>query len=257
MDSTLTVNALNVIKKTRSISFPLWGIAERMHKTSKHDVVTETDREIERHLREEFRKLDPSIGFVGEEFGGDRSIARHWLCDPIDGTLGFVRGLAFCTTMVSLIEDGNVVFAAIYDFVRDEMYHAQKGGGAFCNDARIKVSSRPVEESCIAYETRFRLNDNMDRFLRMQEKTVFIKTLTAGYEMILVASGKIEGRVGFDPYGYDYDFAPGSLLVCEAGGIVSNLGKMPYDYRDTDHLMATPELHAWLTEGPGAIFPKE
>jgi myo-inositol-1(or 4)-monophosphatase len=254
MDSSLAANALNVIKGTHSISFPHWGIAAKTQKTSHHDVVTQLDKDVETHLREEFKKLDPSIDFVGEEFGGDRS-RRHWLCDPIDGTLAFVRGLPFCTTMVSLIEDGEVVFAAIYDFVRDEMYHAQKGSGAFCNDTRIAVSTRPVEESCIAYETRFEKNNNMERFLRMQEKTIFLKTLTAGYESILVASGKIEGRVGFDPYGNDYDFAPGSLLVTEAGGIVSNLGKLPYDYRDTNHIMATPALHEWLTGGPDATFP--
>ena len=74
---------------------------------------------------------------------------------------------------------------------------------------------------------------------------------------MLVATGKIEGRVNFDPWGKDYDYAAGSLLVQEAGGIVANLGKRTYDYRNYDYIAASPTMYKVLTEGPDAIFPIE
>lgn len=69
----------------------------------------------------------------------------------------------------------------------------------------------------------------------------------------MVAAGKVDGRVTFEPYGNDYDFAPGSLLVEEAGGVVRNLGSDTYDYRNTDFIAANPIIYKELT-GEGGAF---
>lgn len=175
------------------------------------DVVTKIDFEIEEYLAKEFSKIDTTVAFVGEEYGGDRSAAKQWLVDPIDGTAHFVRGLPFCTTMVALIENGQVIFSAIYDFVNDIMYHAERGKGAYKNGEAIRVSDRPFGSSYMFYESNLNKGDNLNTYLKFKKKTMVLNTLNAGYEFSLIASGKIEGRVCLDPFGKDYDFAPGSV----------------------------------------------
>ncbi len=73
----------------------------------------------------------------------------------------------------------------------------------------------------------------------------------------MVASGKLEGRVTLDPYGKIWDYAPGSLLVSEVGGIVTNIGKETYDYRNLNSIVTNPIIYKELTEGETAIFPVE
>ncbi|RJQ37810.1 hypothetical protein C4552_00230 [Candidatus Parcubacteria bacterium] len=72
---------------------------------------------------------------------------------------------------------------------------------------------------------------------------------------MLVAEGKLDARIAFDPWGYDYDFASGVLLIAEAGGRVTNIGSTTYDYRNTNFIAANPVIFEELTKGPDAIFP--
>ncbi len=253
----LTSAALNIIRETRSVSLPHWGNVESRLKPSETggDVVTKLDLQIEEHLAKEFKTLDPSIGYVGEEFGGDRTMSRHWLVDPIDGTAHFVRGLPYCTTMVALIEEGKVTFSAIYDFVNDVMYHAERGRGAFKDNERIQVSERPFQGAFVYYESNLKKEGNLELFLNAKKNLHFLSTLNAGYEFAQVAMGKIEGRICVTPFGYDYDFAPGSLLIAEAGGVVTNLYSTEFDYKNLDFIATNKHVHAGLTEGPDAVFP--
>ncbi len=219
------------------------------------NVLTVLDEQVEEFLRDRLLKLDPTISFVGEETGGDRTKERFWLVDPIDATAHFIRGLPFCTTMVALVEHDQVMFSAIYDFVNDKLFSAERGKGATMNGTAIHVSSRSLREAYVSYETHMGKNENLKTFQNLRSKSVLFTTACCGIEYTMIASGKLDGRVAFDPYGKDYDFAPGSLLVQEAGGIVANLGKTTYDYRNRDFIAANPIIFKELTEGPDAIFP--
>ncbi len=255
--SAITDQVLPLIRETRAMLLPHWGNAgvEVRKSQSPADVVTKLDMEVERFLADRLKKIDPGAEFVGEEFGGSRDAERLWLCDPIDGTAHFVRGLPFCTTMLAHIENGAVTFSVIYDFLNDILYHAERGQGAFRNNERITVSTRPQTDAYLSWDTHTDRNGNMEIFLKLREKAVLFKSVASGYEFAMVASGKLEGRVCFDPWGHDWDFAPGALLISEAGGVVANLGKRTYDYRNTDLIAANKEMFKTLTEGPGAIFP--
>ena len=252
----LANRAIDIIRSTRSMSFPHWGNVEiAANKGSATDVVTKIDFAIEEYLAKQFSAVDQTIGFVGEEYGGDRTASRHWLVDPIDGTAHFVRGIPFCTTMVALVDGGQVVFSAIYDFVSDIMYHAIRGGGAFRNDERISVSDRDIENAYMFYESNLGKGDNLTTFLEFKKQAKVLNTYNAGFEFTLIASGKIEGRVCVDPYGKDFDFAPGTLLVSEAGGVVKNIGSNAFDYRNLSFIAANPLVYEALTVGEGALFP--
>ncbi len=248
---------LPVIRQVRKIVLPSYGnIAVTAFKDASFaSAVTEKDVAVEAFLRTGFAKLYPDISFVGEENGGDRSKERFFLVDPIDATGNFVRGLPFCTTMVALIEKGEVIFSAIYDFVTDTMYSAEKGKGAKKNGAPITVSNRTLQKATLGWETHLSVPAHMATVAKLEAQCCLFKVTASGYEFAMIAEGRLDGRVTFDPYGKDYDFAPCALLVKEAGGVVANIGKTTYDYRNVNFIATNPVIFKELTEGADALFP--
>jgi myo-inositol-1(or 4)-monophosphatase len=215
------------------------------------DVVTDLDLKTEKFIAGKLKKIFPDIDYVGEEFGGNDKAERFWLVDPIDGTSHFVRGIPFCTTMIALIESGKAVFSAIFDFTRNEAFWAEKGRGAKKNNKSIHVSERNLASAYLVYETHFDKRKNLDLLAAIREKAVLFKTISCGYEFSLIAQGKIEGRVTFDSYGTDHDYAAGAFLVEEAGGIVRNIGKNSYNYRNHDFVAVNPLIEKELRESFG------
>lgn len=252
-----STKVLPILRKTRSMLWPHFGKAKiiKQKSSSAVTIVTQLDKDIETFVIKALKKVYPDIPFVGEECGGNRTAERFWLMDPIDGTQHFVRGLPFCTVMLALIEKGEVVFSAIYDFVGNKMYHAQKGKGAYCDNKKIKVSNRPLNQSYICWEAHLDNPENISTFNRLRDETVLLKTISAGWEFAMVACGKLDGRICFAPFGNDYDYAPGALLVLEAGGMVANLGTNKYSYANTNFIAANPTVFSQLTTGQSAIFP--
>ena len=233
---------IQILRETREILLPQWGKIDIAYQKdgSAHNIVTEMDIKVENVVKKKLFKLHSDIGFVGEESGGDRNVKKFWLMDAIDGTQRYVRGLPFCTTMIALVDDGKIVFSAIYDFINDNMYWAQKDKGAFCNDRRLHVSSRSLKDSYICWETHLEKEQNKKIFFDLLKRTHLVKTICAGWDFAMVADGKLDARICFDPYGKDYDFAPGCLLIMEAGGVVTNVGSdsKKYDYRNVNFIAA-------------------
>src|SRR3989344_5665503 len=254
---TYSQNVIPIMRKLRDVLLPEWGKAEVTHQKSDlaADVVTELDVRVEKLVSAELAKLYPDIVFVGEEGGGNREARNFWLMDPIDGTGHYIRGLPFCTSMIALIEDGQVNFSAIYDFVNDYMYWAERGKGAFRENDRLKVSNRSLAQSYIGWEIRRDKKENDEIFTELRKRAILFKSVSAGWEYAMIAAGKLDARICFDPYGKDYDFSPGSLLVLEAGGVVANLNTDSYDYRNTNFIAANPIIYKELTSGNNPLFP--
>ncbi|MAF36412.1 hypothetical protein CL622_04835 [archaeon] len=257
MKSSLRREVIAMLKKSGQNLNKKYGRIEATHNKGRGpaDVVTKLDVQTEKIYRARLKKIVPEIEFVGEETGGNRKAQNKWLCDPIDGTGHFIRGVPFCSTMIALVEDGQVNFAAIYNFPNDDMYVAERGKGSFCNNKRIKVSNRDLDNAYFTYESKTNKKSNRLLLTKVNSKSGIIKTISAGYEFSLVASGKMDGRISVDPYGNDYDYAPGSLLVEEAGGVVANIGSKTYDYRNYDFLATNKVVYKQLTQGKNALFP--
>jgi myo-inositol-1(or 4)-monophosphatase len=219
------------------------------------DVVTSLDTEVEQLLITRLKEAYPDIGFEGEEFGVTQAAERIWLVDPIDGTAHFVRGIPFCTTMVALVDGGEVVFSVIYDFVRDDVYVAEKHRGARLNGELIRVSDRSLSNAYVAVEANLDRAENVAAYVSLRKRCIVMETINCGFEFCLVATGKIEGRICMDPFGHDWDFAAGSLLVAEAGGVVANIGRSAYAYRDHNFLATNRAVYAQLTTGANPLFP--
>jgi len=220
------------------------------------DVVTKLDVETEKYLFENLKKAHPLIGFKGEELGSvDIHTGKFWLVDPIDGTSNFVRGVRSCSTMLALVENGQVKIGIIYDFINDDMYFAEKGKGSYLNNKQILVSDRNIEDALISIECNI-YESVLKQFLALNRRYEVVSAgYPAGTEFAMVACGQLEGRICLNPYGKDYDFAAGSLLVQEAGGIVANLGKNTYDYTETNCVAVSKKLFESLTSGEDPIFP--
>ncbi|OGE65095.1 hypothetical protein A3I48_02440 [Candidatus Daviesbacteria bacterium RIFCSPLOWO2_02_FULL_36_7] len=232
------------------------NIEAKSYKTSfAADAVTRLDEETERFLEEELKKIDPSIGFTGEEFGTIRKSDRFWLVDPIDGTGLFIRGIWGCTIMLALVENDELIFSIIYDFILNNMYTAEKQEGASLNGLSIHVSNRHLKDAFIYVESDLQKERNRSIYSQLDKVCVVLASYPAGIHFALTAEGKIEGRIGFDPYGKNYDFAPGQLLVKEAGGVVANIGTATFDYKNLNFLAVNKEVYETLTVGKDAIFP--
>ena len=253
----ITDKALQIIRETREMLLPFWGnvAISATKNNSELDVVTKLDFEVESFLAKKISEIDPGAGFKGEEYGGETDSSRFWLCDPIDGTSFFVRGMPSCTSMLALVENGMVTFSAIYDFTTDVLFHAVRGGGAYKNGKPIHVSTRKLTHAFLGIDTHLDKQQNYEKFLQLRRKSIILSYVPSGCIYSQIAEGKVEGRVCLDPWGKDWDFAPGSLLVSEAGGVVANLGVSIYDYHNLDFIAANKEVYEALTEGPEAIFP--
>lgn len=248
--SVYTNAAATVVKLAGQMVLPAFGQATIIDQknASPGSVVTELDQRAEVFLTEHLKQIEPGIDVVGEEFGGNRNAERFWLVDSIDGTAHFVRGTPFCTTMVALVVEGHVVSSCIYDFVNDRMYTATRGEGAFCNGQQIHVSQRSLKDAYLFWEINLEKKQNLEFFLRLQKKTTVMKTQNCGWEFAMIASGKMDGRICVDPFQSDWDYAPGSLLVAEAGGTVANIGSSDYDYKNHQFIAANPMIHKELQD---------
>src|SRR5437899_9923283 len=117
-----------------------------------YDLVTEADRASERLIVERLRSYFPSHGIVAEEGGGHEGTSGfRWYVDPLDGTTNFAHGLPVFNVTLALEQAGELIAGVVFDPTRQEMFTAEKGGGAYLNNRRIRVSkARTLQDSLVA-----------------------------------------------------------------------------------------------------------
>ena len=205
--------------------------------------VTKLDPLIEQSLCETMVQAYPGLGFVGEELGDQRvdPSQPYWLVDPIDSTASFIRGLPNCTNMAALIVDGRPVASVIYDFVNDKMYTALAGEGAYCDNTKLKVSSRPINNSAV-YTSAMGVTSEQKQTLRSNRVAVFRPIGASGRAFVSVAEGKIEGYHVVSQRLSPHDNAPGILLATEAGAVVVTRDNRPWSVDTASMAIVVPQL---------------
>ena len=209
--------------------------AVKVARKERNDFVTEVDRAAEAVIIQTLRQAYPDHAFLGEEGGHQpgridvppREAEHIWIIDPLDGTTNFIHGLPQYCVSIALMQRGQVTQAVVYDPNRDELYTASKGRGAFLNDRRIRVANRlRLDEALVGTGFPFRKVDEIDRYLAMfkavSEKAAGLRRPgAAALDLAYVAAGRYDAffEIGLMPW----DVAAGSLLVTEAGGLVSTL----------------------------------
>jgi len=224
----------------------LSGVRRIAYKGAPTNLVTEMDRRAEAEILERLRDAFPDDAILSEEAGaaGGRS-GRRWIVDPLDGTTNYAHGLPLFGVSIALQADGRVVLGIVYDPSRDELFVAERGAGATLNDARIRVSSTAsLDESLLVtgfpYNIRQTRDTNLPEYAAFSVRARAVRRLgSAVLDLSYVACGRFDAfwelQLGA------WDVAAGSLLVEEAGGLITAIDGRPLDI-DTPTLVASNGL---------------
>lgn len=193
-----------------------------------NDYISEVDQASEQIIIETIRKAYPNHAILAEESGESGKDEFQWIIDPLDGTTNYIHGFPQFSISIALLYRGRLESAVVYDPMRDEMFTAGRGHGAQLNDRRLRVTDRKSLKGALL-GTGIPYNDQrfMDPYLAMMKSlakdTAGIRRPgSAALDFAYVAAGRIDGfwELGLSVW----DFAAGTLLVQEAGGIVTDIG---------------------------------
>ncbi|BCH30222.1 inositol monophosphatase [Mesorhizobium sp. L-8-10] len=192
------------------------------------DYVSQADRKAEEIIHAELAKARPGYAFLMEERGTvEGEDAQHrWIVDPLDGTTNFLHGIPVFSISIALERQGQIVAAVIYNPAMDELYTAERGGGAFLNDRRLRVAARTkLSDTVIGTGVPHLGRGHHGNFLIelrhvMGEVSGIRRFGSAALDLAYVAAGRMDGfwEEALSPW----DMAAGILLVREAGGFVSD-----------------------------------
>ncbi|MDE0801411.1 MAG: inositol monophosphatase family protein [Rhodospirillaceae bacterium] len=218
-----------------------------------NDFVTAADTRTEKTLQYELAKARPAFGFIMEESGvvegEDKN--RTWIIDPIDGTTNFIHGIPHFAISIALMEYGELVAGLVYNPVFDEMFLAEKGQGATCNNRRLRVSSRiELSESVLATGIPHYGRGDHPSFLTQltaaMSQTAGVRRFgSAALDLAYVAAGRFDGfwETGLK----SWDIAAGILLVKEAGGFITEIDGKGDCLNGGSVLASNPRLHKPLS----------
>ena len=219
------------------------------------DFVSEIDHAAEAAIVETLHATYPDHAILAEEGTSRDKNAQAdyvWIIDPLDGTTNFLHGFPQYCVSIALSHKGVITQGVIYDPVRNDLFTASRGRGAFLNDRRIRVSRRQhLRECLIGTGFPFREGAHLDTYLSMMKAMVeqaagIRRPGAAALDLAYVAAGYYDGffEIGLNPW----DVAAGSLLVLEAGGLIGDLsGEGDYVYGG-EVIAATPRVFAQMVK---------
>ena len=192
------------------------------------DYVSAADRRAEQIVHQELSRARPGYGFLMEESGAiDGEDGQHrFLVDPLDGTTNFLHGIPIFAVSIALERQGQLVAAVIFNPAMDELYTAERGGGAFLNDRRLRVAARKNLSDCVIATGIPHLGrgDHGQALVELRNVMGDVSGIrragSAALDLAWVAAGRYDGfwEHGLSPW----DIAAGVLLVREAGGFATD-----------------------------------
>lgn len=236
---SFTAVAINCAAKAGEwIKTKLGSYASLDLKYSSHDLVTEVDKGSERLIKNLILTHFPRHSFLGEEGvepGPEASMLAYekakdaeylWIVDPIDGTTNFVHGFPFFSVSIALAHQGEVIVGVVYDPIKDELFVAEKGKGAYVHGKKMQVSSEEkLQSSLVAtglpadHHYALPLNLKGIGAIAPQVRNLRIAG-SAALHLAYVAAGRLSGfwEIGLN----SWDLAAGALLVKESGGAITD-----------------------------------
>ena len=220
-------------------------------KKGKYDWVTDADKASEQVILKVLRRAFPGHSINAEESAPTEALQdRQWLIDPVDGTVNYMHGFPMFCVSIAFVQKGRLEAGVVYEPVREELFTARRGKGAYLNGKRIRVTRcKKLEESLLSTGFPFRAKNKMDLYLGSFRK-VFLKTGSirragsAALDLSYIACGRMDGfwEMALAPW----DIGAGALLIREAGGVVTDFeGKL--DFLRTGHVLAgNPAIHSQL-----------
>ncbi|MEO9135275.1 MAG: inositol monophosphatase [Casimicrobiaceae bacterium] len=220
--------ALDVARRAGALALDYWRNREQLTVELKgpQDFVSRADRDVEALIRREIASVFPDDRFLGEETAVEFSgpFDRCWIVDPIDGTHNFLRGVPFWNVAIAYVEDGRPRVGVVFDPANGELYRAERGGGAWCDDASgsVRLQVAPTAALAGAYVALGHHDRAPDtRYLeirrRMMASGVSMRNFgAAALQLGHVARGRLDAFVELQLS--IWDAIGGLLIVHEAGG---------------------------------------
>ncbi len=219
------------------------------------DFVTQVDRDSEQLIVESLLRDVPNSVVMGEElspetmYGGE---GIFWVVDPLDGTTNYLHDYPAYAVSVAAIVDGVLSVGVVIDVLRERVYHTTLGGGAWCGDERIRVSR--TEDTAVAligtgfpFKHLKMLQPYLQQFTEILSATSGIRRAgSAALDLVDLAAGRLDGfwELSLAPW----DVAAGTLLVREAGGVVTDADGHQDVIRHGPVIAGNQKIHAWLLE---------
>ncbi len=231
----------------------LEGGALNVRSKQANDFVTQVDQASEQAIMETVRKAYPDHGFLCEESGRTAADAEVvWIIDPLDGTTNFIHGFPQYCVSIGVRARGALAHAVVYDPVRNELFTASKGRGAFLNDRRIRVAKTGrLNDALVGTGFPFKELSRLDLYTRqlqtlMRTCSGVRRAGAAALDLAYVACGRLDAfwELGLSPW----DMAAGALLIAEAGGLVGDLRGEQTFLDSGDITAATPKVYPALLE---------
>jgi len=222
------------------------------------DLVTIADRNSEILIRERIKKNWPSHDVLGEEQGlVDTGSEYRWYVDPLDGTTNFAHGYPVFCVSLGLEHKNQLMAGVVFDPTRNELFTAERGGGAYLNQQRIQVSKiAKLAESLVATgfpSHKRHKNPNIHFYHQITLRTHGVRRAgSAALDLCCVASGRFDGFWEFNLN--PWDTAAGVLIVEEAGGKVTDFHSGPFQLNSRETLASNGLLHDALVDEFKQIF---
>ena len=217
--NSISANLNVMIKASEKASKVLirdFGEIEKLQVSKKGptDFVTNSDLKVEKIIIEELKKARPNYSIISEENGieNNKDKTNTWIIDPIDGTINFLHGIPHFAISIALKSNDEIVSGLIFDPIKNEMFFAEKEGGAFFNNHRVRVSKKNKLNNCL-FVKGGKIKQELDLPYR--------KSGCAALDMAYVAAGRYDGC--FQHNLNLWDIAAGIVLVKEAGGIINEI----------------------------------
>lgn len=225
---------------------------------ARNDFVSDADRIAERAVIDEIQKHYPEHAILAEESGQQGDSDYVWVIDPLDGTTNFLHRFPVFAVSIGVLHKGRIEHGVVYDPMRQELFTASRGEGAQLDGRRIRVSKHTALDHALI-GTGFPFRDGgmtIEPYLRMLQKAIAStsgvrRAGSAALDLCYVAAGRLDAywETGLAPW----DLAAGTLIVREAGGIVSGLDGSE-NFLDAGHVLCgNPKIYAGLAK----LFSKE
>ncbi len=190
------------------------------------DFVSRADIAAEKIIKDELMAARPTYGWLGEEGGGEDGAdpTRRWIVDPLDGTTNFLHGLPHWAVSIALEHKGEIVAGVIFDPAKDELFHAEKGKGAFMNESRLRVSARSrmieaIFATGLPFGGRHDLPDTLQDLARLLPSCSGVRRWgAAALDLAYVAAGRYDGF--WERELHPWDIAAGIVIAREAGALI-------------------------------------
>lgn len=248
MDISLAGNiAKEAVKKAGKMLMEHYGHIAEVSFKGKSDIVTNVDKESEKIILGAIKNHFPGHMVLSEEAGLISGEEKYtWVIDPLDGTINYCYGSELFSIGICLLENKKPILSTIYRPIKDDLYFAIKGQGATLNGSRIQVSDRDqLKDSVVMFhlsskkEHRKRTIDILDNIFK---NSLHMRMFGGGLmSMAYIAEGKF--NVFFNVKTNPWDILPGTLIIEEAGGKVTDINGKEIDYHSDSVLATNGKVH--------------